>query len=171
MPAWRSGSHRPATIRAGRAWVGEQPRQVTDGRHLDIGAAVPSATARLRTPVGQHPAPAMDQDPRRGQRAGTRQSGPSYRSCAATAASPAYRHDPLTAKGTSKPLNTRLYVQGAVMFGLRPVGCGCPAQPVALAAISFAARVLTGTDIAWNKGDVWVIIAYAVWAFVYFAYF
>jgi uncharacterized RDD family membrane protein YckC len=56
------------------------------------------------------------------------------------------------------------------MLGLRPVGCGCPAQPVALAAISFAARVLTGTDIAWNKGDVCVIIAYAVWAFVYFAY-
>jgi uncharacterized RDD family membrane protein YckC len=39
-----------------------------------------------------------------------------------------------------------------------------------LAAISFAARMLTGKDIAWNKGDVWVIIAYAVWAFVCFAY-
>jgi uncharacterized RDD family membrane protein YckC len=41
---------------------------------------------------------------------------------------------------------------------------------LALAAISFAARVLTGTDIAWNRGNIWVIIAYAVWAFVYFAY-
>ena len=41
---------------------------------------------------------------------------------------------------------------------------------LALAAISFAARVLTGKDISWNKGDIWVIIAYAVWAFVYFAY-
>ena len=39
-----------------------------------------------------------------------------------------------------------------------------------LAAISFAARVLTGKDIAWNKGDVWVVIAYAVWGFIYFAY-
>jgi len=39
-----------------------------------------------------------------------------------------------------------------------------------LAAISFAARVLTGTDISWNKGDIWVITAYAVWAFIYFAY-
>ncbi len=39
-----------------------------------------------------------------------------------------------------------------------------------LAAISFAARVLTGKDIAWNRGDIWVVIAYAVWAFVYFAY-
>ena len=41
---------------------------------------------------------------------------------------------------------------------------------LALAAISWAARVLTGTDIAWNKGDIWVIIAYAVWAFIYFAH-
>jgi uncharacterized RDD family membrane protein YckC len=39
-----------------------------------------------------------------------------------------------------------------------------------LAAISFAARVLTGEDITWNKGDTWVIIAYAVWAFVHFSY-
>jgi uncharacterized RDD family membrane protein YckC len=39
-----------------------------------------------------------------------------------------------------------------------------------LAAISFAARVLTGTDIAWNRGDTWVVVAYAAWAFVYFAY-
>ena len=41
---------------------------------------------------------------------------------------------------------------------------------LALAAASFAARVLTGTDITWHKGDIWVIIAYAVWAFIYFAY-
>ncbi len=41
---------------------------------------------------------------------------------------------------------------------------------LALAAISFAARVLTGKDIAWNRGDIWVIIAYAVWQFIYFAY-
>jgi len=39
-----------------------------------------------------------------------------------------------------------------------------------LAAISFAARVLTGRDIAWNRGDVWVVIAYAVWGFIYVAY-
>jgi uncharacterized RDD family membrane protein YckC len=39
-----------------------------------------------------------------------------------------------------------------------------------LAAITFAARVLTGKDIAWNRGDIWVIIAYAVWAFIYFSY-
>ena len=38
---------------------------------------------------------------------------------------------------------------------------------LALAAISFAALVLTGNGIAWNKGDIWVIIAYALWAFIY----
>jgi uncharacterized RDD family membrane protein YckC len=41
---------------------------------------------------------------------------------------------------------------------------------LALAAISFAAKVLTGTDIAWHRGDTWVVVAYAVWAFVYFAH-
>jgi uncharacterized RDD family membrane protein YckC len=41
---------------------------------------------------------------------------------------------------------------------------------LALAAISFAAKVLTGTGIAWNRGDIWVIVAYAVWAFGYFAH-
>ena len=41
---------------------------------------------------------------------------------------------------------------------------------LALAAISFAAKVLTGKDIAWHRGDIWVILAYAAWAFVYFAY-
>ena len=41
---------------------------------------------------------------------------------------------------------------------------------LALAAVSFAARVLTGADITWHKGDPWVIIAYAAWAFRYFAY-
>ena len=39
-----------------------------------------------------------------------------------------------------------------------------------LAAISFAARVPTGRDISWNKSDIWVVIAYAVWGFSYFAY-
>jgi uncharacterized RDD family membrane protein YckC len=50
------------------------------------------------------------------------------------------------------------------------VGISVGVFMLALAAISFAARVLTGKDITWNKGDTWVIIAYAVWAFVYFAY-
>jgi len=41
---------------------------------------------------------------------------------------------------------------------------------LALAAISWAAKVLTGAGIAWNRGDTWVIIAYAIWAFIYFAH-
>jgi uncharacterized RDD family membrane protein YckC len=40
---------------------------------------------------------------------------------------------------------------------------------LALAAISFAAKVLTGKDITWNKGDLWVILACAAWTFIYFA--
>ena len=50
------------------------------------------------------------------------------------------------------------------------VGVSLGVFMLALAAISFAARVLTGNDIAWNRGDVWVVIAYAVWGFTYFAY-
>ena len=50
------------------------------------------------------------------------------------------------------------------------VGVSLGVFMLALAAIWFAARVLTGQDIAWHKGDIWVIIAYAVWAFIYFAY-
>jgi len=41
---------------------------------------------------------------------------------------------------------------------------------LALAAISFTARVLTGRDIAWHRGDIWVVLACAAWEFVYFAY-
>jgi uncharacterized RDD family membrane protein YckC len=50
------------------------------------------------------------------------------------------------------------------------VGVSVGVFMLALAAISFAARVLTGTDITWHKGDTWVVIAYAAWGLVYFAY-
>jgi uncharacterized RDD family membrane protein YckC len=50
------------------------------------------------------------------------------------------------------------------------VGVSLGVFMLALAAISFAARVLTGKDITWHKGDIWVVIAYAVWEFIYFAY-
>ena len=50
------------------------------------------------------------------------------------------------------------------------VGLSLGVFMLALAAISFAALVLTGKGITWHRGDIWVIIAYAVWAFVYFAY-
>ena len=49
------------------------------------------------------------------------------------------------------------------------VGISLGVFMLALAAISFSARVLTGEDIRWNRGDIWVVIAYAVWAFIYFA--
>ena len=50
------------------------------------------------------------------------------------------------------------------------VGASLGVYMLALAAISFAARVLTGKDITWNKGDIWVIITCSVWEFIYFAY-
>jgi len=50
------------------------------------------------------------------------------------------------------------------------IGVGLGVFLLALAAISFAARVLTGMDITWHKGDIWVGIAYAAWGCVYFAY-
>ena len=40
-----------------------------------------------------------------------------------------------------------------------------------LAAINFAASVITGKDIAFNRGNLWVVIAYLVWGFIYFAHF
>jgi uncharacterized RDD family membrane protein YckC len=40
-----------------------------------------------------------------------------------------------------------------------------------LAAINFAASVLTGRDIAFNRGNTWVVVAYLVWGFIYFAHF
>jgi uncharacterized RDD family membrane protein YckC len=50
------------------------------------------------------------------------------------------------------------------------VGVSLGVFMLALAAASFAARVLTGEDIAWNRGDTWVGIAYVAWGFTYFAY-
>ena len=42
---------------------------------------------------------------------------------------------------------------------------------IALAAVSFAASVLTGTSIHWSRGNLWVIIAFFAWEFFYYAYF
>jgi uncharacterized RDD family membrane protein YckC len=42
---------------------------------------------------------------------------------------------------------------------------------LALAAINFAASVLTGKNIDFNRNNTWVVIAYLVWGFIYFAYF
>ena len=40
-----------------------------------------------------------------------------------------------------------------------------------LAAINFAASVLTGNNVHFNRGNTWVVVAYVVWAFIYFAHF
>ena len=40
-----------------------------------------------------------------------------------------------------------------------------------LAAINWAATIVTGRDIAFNRGNIWVVIAYLVWGFIYFAHF
>jgi uncharacterized RDD family membrane protein YckC len=40
-----------------------------------------------------------------------------------------------------------------------------------LAAINFTASVLTGKSIHFNHGNAWVVVAYAVWGFIYFAHF
>jgi len=40
-----------------------------------------------------------------------------------------------------------------------------------LVAASYAATVLTGSSIHWNKGDQWVILAFLVWEFLYYAHF
>jgi uncharacterized RDD family membrane protein YckC len=39
-----------------------------------------------------------------------------------------------------------------------------------LAAISFAASVLTGKPIHWNRSDFWLSLAFVGWQFLYFAY-
>ncbi|HEY8044357.1 MAG TPA: RDD family protein, partial [Streptosporangiaceae bacterium] len=41
---------------------------------------------------------------------------------------------------------------------------------LALAAVSFAASIITGHSISWSRNDLPVAILYVVWEFVYFAY-
>ena len=41
---------------------------------------------------------------------------------------------------------------------------------LALAAISFAASIVTGHSVSWNRNDLPVAIAYVAWEFLYFAY-
>jgi len=41
---------------------------------------------------------------------------------------------------------------------------------ITLGAISFAASVLSGQSIHWSRGNLWVVIAFFVWEFLYYAY-
>jgi len=40
-----------------------------------------------------------------------------------------------------------------------------------LAAISFVASIVTGKAINFSRNDIWVVVAYLVWGFIYFAHF
>jgi len=40
-----------------------------------------------------------------------------------------------------------------------------------LAAFNFAASILTGKSVDFNRGDTWVVVAYLAWGFIYFALF
>jgi uncharacterized RDD family membrane protein YckC len=40
-----------------------------------------------------------------------------------------------------------------------------------LSAASFAASVLTGSSIHWSRANTWVVVAFFVWEFLYYAYF
>ena len=40
-----------------------------------------------------------------------------------------------------------------------------------LGAINFVASIATGKTVNFNRNDVWVVIGYVVWAFIYFAHF
>ena len=42
---------------------------------------------------------------------------------------------------------------------------------IVLSAASFAASVLTGSSIHWNRGNLWVVIAFFAWEFFCYAYF
>jgi uncharacterized RDD family membrane protein YckC len=41
---------------------------------------------------------------------------------------------------------------------------------LALAGISFVVKTVTGHQVSWNRGDIWVTIAYVLWEFFYFGY-
>jgi len=41
---------------------------------------------------------------------------------------------------------------------------------LALASVSFVASVVTGKPIHWDRSDIWVVLAFVAWQFLYFAY-
>jgi uncharacterized RDD family membrane protein YckC len=40
-----------------------------------------------------------------------------------------------------------------------------------LGAVNFVASIATGKTVNLNRNDIWVVVGYAVWAFIYFAHF
>jgi uncharacterized RDD family membrane protein YckC len=41
---------------------------------------------------------------------------------------------------------------------------------LALAAISYVVKIVSGRQVSWNRGDIWVTIVYVLWEFFYFGY-
>jgi uncharacterized RDD family membrane protein YckC len=41
---------------------------------------------------------------------------------------------------------------------------------LALAAISYVAKIVTGTQVSWNRQDILVVVLYVAWQFFYFGY-
>jgi uncharacterized RDD family membrane protein YckC len=41
---------------------------------------------------------------------------------------------------------------------------------LALAAISYAVKIVSGYQVSWHRGDIWVTIVYILWEFFYFGY-
>jgi uncharacterized RDD family membrane protein YckC len=86
--------------------------------------------------------------------------------------------EPGGAAPLSVPLTTRQNLRGhyagfASRFIAFVFDCAVSigAFELALVAASFAASVLTGTSIHWNKGSIGVVLAFFAWEFLYYAYF
>ena len=78
----------------------------------------------------------------------------------------------------SVPLTQRQNLRGhyagfASRFIAFAVDCAVSigAFELALVAASFAASVLAGDSIHWNRGNIWVILGFFAWEFFYYAYF
>ena len=92
-------------------------------------------------------------------------------------ASPAVIAEPSGYAAVRTPAAARTSLQGHYAgFASRfvayvtDIGVSTGVLMLALAAISFAASILTGTSINWNRNETWAGIAFLAWLFIYFAY-
>jgi uncharacterized RDD family membrane protein YckC len=86
--------------------------------------------------------------------------------------------EPASGGGRRVPLTTRQNLRGhyagfASRFIAFAFDCAVSIGvfELALVAASFAASVLAGTAIHWNRGNIWVVLAFFAWEFFYYAYF
>ncbi len=71
------------------------------------------------------------------------------------------------------PVTAQGHYAGAVSRFLAFVADLAAASAVfalALAAVSYAATIITGSQISWNRQDIAVAIIYVIWLFLYFGY-